>query len=223
MQIEAIETWLKENENPDKARFRKQKFNIDADGVMGIDHALLKAFAQSIPKDPDLGRKLFHHPIYEARLLVSKFFPPRMLTFEDADVWSDTFENWEITDAFSMGIFARSPIALELIQAFHQSPSEFKRRSAFATIAAYCSKRNKDEDEVYLSFFPCISAVAHDDRIYVKKAVSWALRSIGKRNAALHQSAMEFAKDLDSQGSQPAMWISKDVLKELATKTFDKK
>lgn len=220
MSIEEIETWLRSQENPEKAQFRKQKFNIDAKGVMGIDNAQLKTFAKSLPKDADLGRRLFEHPIYESRLLVSKFFPPKALLFEDADRWSDTFENWEITDAFSMSVFARSPIALEIIQAFHLYESEFKRRSAFATIAAYCSKRNKDADEVYLSFFPYISAVADDDRIYVKKALSWALRSIGKRNAQLHRSAMIFAEELATQGTKSALWISVDVLKELKTKNL---
>lgn len=220
MSIEEIEIWLRSQENREKAQFRKQKFNIDAEGVMGIDNAQLKAFAKSLPKDADLGRRLFGLPIYESRLLVSKFFPPKALLFEDADRWSDTFENWEITDAFSMAVFARSPIALEIIEAFHKCESEFKRRSAFATIAAYCSKRNKDADEVYLSFFPYISAVADDDRIYVKKALSWALRSIGKLNAQLHRSAMIFAEELATQGTKSALWISVDVLKELKTKNL---
>jgi 3-methyladenine DNA glycosylase AlkD len=220
MSIEEIERWLHSQENAEKAQFRKQKFNIDAEGVMGIDNAQLKAFAKFLPKDPGLGRRLFEHPIYESRLLVSKFFPPKDLLFEDADKWSDTFENWEITDAFSMNVFARSPIALEIIQAFHLCESEFKRRSAFATIAAYCSKRNKDANEVYLEFLPYISAAVDDDRIYVKKALSWALRSIGKRNAPLHLAAIQFAEELASQGSKSALWISRDVLQELSRKSF---
>jgi len=220
MTIEAIEQWLKHHADPEKADFRKRKFNISAQGILGIDNTQLKEYAKQLPKDPELGRMLFKSELYEGRLLVSKFFPPKSLSMDDVIAWSSTFENWEITDSFSMGIYARSPLACEIISFFAQHEGEFQRRISFATIAGYCSKRNKDSNEVYLSFFEHIKAAATDDRLYIKKAVSWSLRSIGKRNKALCQQSIELAQELLESESKSAQWIANDVLKELVSRTF---
>ena len=220
MTIEAIEQWLKDHADPEKADFRKRKFNISAQGVLGIDNAQLKEYAKQLPKDPELGRMLFKSELYESRLLVSKLFPPKALSMDDVIAWTSTFENWEITDSFSLGIYARSPLALEIITFFAQDEGEFQRRTSFATIAGYCSKRNKDSNEVYLSFFEHIKAAAEDDRLYIKKAVSWSLRSIGKRNKDLCQQSIELAQELLESENKSAKWIANDVLKELLSKSF---
>lgn len=220
MTVEAIEQRLRNHADPEKAVFRKRKFNISAQGVLGIDNTQLKEYAKELPKDPELGRMLFKSELYESRLLVSKFFPPKALSMDDVIVWTNTFENWEITDSFSMGLYARSPLALEIITYFAQHKGEFQRRTSFATIAAYCSKRNKDSNEVYLSFFKHIASAAGDDRLYVKKAVSWALRSIGKRNKDLRQQSVALAQELFEMEVKSAKWIANDVLKELLSKSF---
>ena len=220
MSKDSIEQWLRDHADPIKADFRKKKFNISADGVLGIDNAQLKEYAKQLPKDPELGRMLFKSELYESRLLVSKFFPPKALNMDDVHAWTSTFENWEITDSFSMAIYARSPIALEIIRSYAAHEGEFQRRSSFASMAAYCSKRNKDEDERYLSFFELIKEGALDERLYVKKAVSWALRSIGKRNSRLFKASIDLAQELLTMPSPSAIWVAKDVLKELRSTQF---
>lgn len=201
-----------------KVSFKKEKYNISSgeDHVLGLYQKDIKEIAKEIGKNKALAIDLFHTNIYEAKLLCSKIFPAKELTEKLMDQWVVHFDNWEICDSFCMEVFAKSQIPLIKIEPWSTSDHEFIKRASFATMAAYCMADKKASNDVFISFFPFIEKACNDNRIYVRKAVSWALRNIGKRNIDLHERAVELAQKIQKeQQTKAAQWISKDVLREL--------
>lgn len=194
---------------------KKKKFGVQSSNALGVYHRDLKKIAKTIGKNKALAIQLFDTEIYEARILCSQLFPPEELTETLMEQWVVTFNNWEICDSFSMGLFAKSPFAIAKIQLWSERVPEFEKRACFATIAAYCMADKKASNEVFEQFFPLIKKAATDERLYVKKAVNWALRSIGKRNIDLNKRAIEEARKLLSIQARSAQWIAKDALREL--------
>lgn len=205
---------LQQLANPQKALYKAKKFNIQAQNTLGIYQADLKALAKTLPQDPKLALELYYSGIYEARLLCAKLFPLQALEGEQMEQWVQDFENWEICDTFCMGLFAKSPLAVEKIQAWATREPAYEKRASFATLAAYCMANKKANNAHFQQFFPLIEAAAADDRIYVKKAVNWALRNLGKRNKDLHQTAQACAERLLKRPEKSAQWIAKDALKQ---------
>jgi 3-methyladenine DNA glycosylase AlkD len=215
--LEQIIYQLKQLSQPEKARLKQTKFGIQADKMLGIYHSDLAEIARKYKGNNPLALELFESGIYEARILCSKIFKPALLTDALAEKWVATFENWEICDSFCMGVIAKSPLAVPKILEWARRTPEFEKRAAFATLAGYCMADKKAENAVYEQFMPIILAAAVDERLYVKKAVSWALRSIGKRNKDLQQSAIQTAQRIAQLGNKSALWIAKDVLDELGS------
>jgi len=213
--INDILTRLHQLADPAVADRKARKFGITSSGSLGIFMKDLNALAKELPKDPDLAVALFDTGIYEARLLCSKIFPSGKLTEELAQHWVTTFDNWEITDSFSMTVFGRSFLAKALIKKWKDRQPEFERRAAFATMAAYCMADKKAENDVFQTFLPWIEQTATDERTYVKKAVHWALRNIGKRNVDLHREALACARSLTEHPDATAQWVGRQALREL--------
>lgn len=213
--VNEILAHLKSIAEPEKIHFKEKKYGIVAKNALGIYMKDLKELVTEIPKDDQLALELFDSGIYEARLLCSKLFKPKNLTAELMEKWILVFDNWEICDSFSMTVFARSSFAVQKIHEWSNREPEFERRAAFATLAAYCMADKKAENAVFAGFFPLIEKAAADERNFVKKAVNWALRNIGKRNIDLNRQAIHVAKGLLEQDSKSAQWIAKDALREL--------
>ena len=200
---------------PEKVAYKEKKFGVVSQNSLGIYMKDIKALAAEIPTDNELALRLFDSGIYEARLLCSKLFTPKALTMELADKWVAVFDNWEICDSFSMGIFAKSSLAAPIISSYIQREPEFEKRAAFATMAAYCMADKKADNEVFQPFFTMIEQAATDERLYVKKAVNWALRNIGKRNVDLRKDAIASAERILAMDTKASRWIAQDALKEL--------
>ena len=201
--------------NAEKVFFKEKKFGIASKNALGIYHKDLKILAKTIGKNNNLAIKLFDSGIYEARILCSKLFSPKDITEELMEKWVQTFENWEVCDSFSMGLFAKSEFAVSKINEWYLRTAEFEKRAAFATMAAYCMADKKAENEVFEQFFALIKQAATDERLYVKKAVNWALRNIGKRNVDLHKMALEVAHEILELDSKAAKWIARDAIRQL--------
>ena len=199
----------------EKVTYKEQKFGIIANNSLGIYHKDLKELAKEIGKNNMLAIQLFDSGIYEARLLCSKIFNPKDITEPLMEKWVQTFENWEICDSFCMAIFAKSEFALAKILEWTSRNPEFEKRAGFAIMAAYCMADKKAENEIFQQFFSIINKQADDERLYVKKAVNWALRNIGKRNIDLNKSAIKTANKILLKESKAAKWIAKDALREL--------
>ncbi len=221
MTLQCVLDKLHKLAEPEKARFKREKFGVMANNALGIYHKDLKILAKEVGRDNDLAIALFETNIYEGRLLCSKVYAPKALTDELLEKWVSTFENWEITDSFSMGLVAKSDFAIPKISDWTKRDPEFEKRAGFATMAAYCMANKFADNSVYENFIPIIEANANDDRIYVKKAVNWALRSIGKRNVDLNTIAIASAKRIATYESKAARWIAKDALKELQSEKIN--
>ncbi|MEM7185162.1 MAG: DNA alkylation repair protein [Bacteroidota bacterium] len=220
MTYDEIIAQLKDMADPDIVVFKEKKYGIVAHNSLGIFHKDLRQLAKEIGTDDRLAVQLFDSGIYEARLLCSKLFRPRNVTEELMEKWVVTFENWEICDSFCMAIFAKSDWALAKILDWTQREEEFQKRAGFATMAAYCMADKKSGNDLFEQFFPIIKAEANDDRLYVKKAVNWALRSIGKRNRDLHKGAIRVATEILELDSVAAKWIARNALSEFGKETM---
>ena len=131
------------------------------------------------------------------------------------DLWAAEFDSWDVCDACSYALFDRTPHATAKIHKWAKDKREFVRRAAFATIAGISVHDKKAADDVFLAFLPLIERYACDDRNFVRKAVNWALRAIGKRNATLCRAAIYCAERIRQQDTTPARWIATDALREL--------
>ncbi len=215
MTVEQVLKRLTEMADPEAVIRKEKKFGVVAHEALGIYQKQLNELVQQLPKDNALAVQLFDSGIYEARILCSKMFRPKDLTSELMEKWVVTFENWEICDSFCMALFAKSKWAVPKALEWAEREAEFERRAAFATIAAYCMADKKADNKVFESFFPLIEKHATDNRLYVKKAVNWALRNIGKRNRDLNKAAKECAKRIQQLDTPTSRWIASDALKEL--------
>lgn len=215
MSYNEIIAYLYKLKDEEKVIFKEKKYGIISNNSLGIYHKELKKLAKEIGQDNELALQLFDSGIYEGRLLCSKMFKPQDVTEPLMEKWVKTFENWEICDSFCMGLFSKSKYALPKILEWTKREPTFQKRAGFTIIAAYCMADKISENELFEQFFPIIIREAHDDRIYVKKAVNWALRNIGKRNIDLNKTAIEVAKKMLDSKSSSAKWIAKNALNEL--------
>ena len=218
MTLQDILLKLHDLSDPEKVAFKRKKFGVVATNALGIYHRDLKELAKDIGRDNELAVQLFDSGIYEAKLLCSKIFKPADVTEDLMERWILSFENWEICDSFSMGLFSKSPSAIVKINEWSSRKPEFEKRASYATMASYCMADKHANNELFESFFPLLVREALDDRLYVKKAISWALRSIGKRNIDLNKKAIEVAKEIKLLNSKSALWIANDAIKELEGK-----
>ncbi len=207
--------------DPELVKKREVKFGISNTNGLGISHKDLNQIAKNIGYNKDLALTLWRTNIYEAKLLCSKCFPPNELTNELAETWVKTFNNWEICDAFSQNIISKSPLALTKIKAWTSRKGEFEKRAGFATMASYSYAHKKEINKVFMSFFSIIESSITDNRLYTKKAVNWAIRSIGKRNEDLRDSATSFCYKMNEKypNDKACSWIIKDALRELEKDT----
>lgn len=215
MNLAEVKKRLKTLANPKKIELKAQKFGITAKNSLGIYHKDLKALAKEVGQDNELALELYDTGIYEARILCSKIYDPTYISEKQMDKWAADFENWEICDSFCMGFFAKSDNALSKANEWSEAEDEFVKRAGFVIMASYGFADKQSGNEVFESFLQPIEREADDDRLYVKKAVNWALRNIGKRNVDLHRSAVEVANRILLMESKSAKWIASNALNEL--------
>jgi len=220
MTYNEIIQYLYDLKDSGKVIFKEKKFGIVSNNSLGIYHKDLKVIAKEIGQDNELALQLFDSGIYEARLLCSKLFKPKDVTEDLMEKWVKTFENWEICDSFCMGLFSKSNFVLAKILEWSERQPEFEKRASFAILASYCMADKTSDNEHFEQFFTIIKREANDDRLYVKKAVNWALRNIGKRNIDLNRKAIEVANEILCFQSKSAKWIAKNALTELQKETI---
>lgn len=203
----------------DKVQFKQKKFGVVANNSLGVYHKDLKELAKKCGRKSSendvLAIQLFDSGIYEGRLLCSKLYNPKNVTEELAEKWVSTFENWEICDSFCMSFLGATSFAYQKVFEWTRRKEEFQKRAGFTLMVGYCFANKNADNALIEAFISVIEEAIEDDRVYVKKAVNWALRSIGKRNKDLHQIAIESANRILQNPSKSAQWIAKDALKEL--------
>jgi 3-methyladenine DNA glycosylase AlkD len=192
-----------------------RRFAIVTDTALGISNPDLQTIARAARKNHARARLLWDSNIREARLLALWTADPKLLTEAEARRWADDFNSWEIVDT-AADLFVEARL-LVLINDFARDDREFVRRTAFAMIASAAVHLKKEPDETLLVFLPLIAAYATDTRNFVRKAVNWALRNIGKRSRTCHAPALALAREMAASDDKTARWIGKDAVKELTS------
>jgi len=189
------------------------RFGIVTDTAFGISNPDLQKIARLAKKDHIRAKELWASGIREARVLALYTLEPKRLTAAEACTLAADFNSWEIVDC-AADLFVEAKLDA-LIPDFAADIREFVRRTAFAMIAGAAVHRKTDKDESLLAYLPLIGAHATDSRNFVRKAVNWALRNIGKRNLACHAPALALAERLAASTDKTARWIGKDAVREL--------
>ncbi len=196
------------------------RFGISSTGTLGISIPFLRSLAKQIGKDHALALQLWESAIHEARILASFIDDPHLVTPEQMERWVVGFDSWDVCDQVCGNLFDRTPYAHERAKAWAHRPEEFVRRAGFALMATLAVHDKQASDEAFLNFFPLIQKYAEDDRNFVKKAINWALRQIGKRNDSLRAAAVDVAHeilaDATERQSKAARWVAQDALRELS-------
>jgi 3-methyladenine DNA glycosylase AlkD len=190
------------------------RFGITASGMLGISIEDLRKVAHELGTDHALAQKLWASRIHEARILASFIDDPYAVTGAQMERWVAAFDSWDVCDQVC-GLFERTRWARAKITTWARDDREFVKRAAFAMIAGLAVHDKALRDRDFEGFFRLITRGATDDRNFVRKAVNWALRSIGKRNRRLNRQAIALAKGIGRLDSRAARWIAADALREL--------
>lgn len=194
------------------------RFGINPDNTLGVSIPILRKMAKEIGKNHALAQQLWSSGIHEARILAGMVDDPGEVTVEQMERWAADFDSWDVCDQVCSNLFDKTRFAYEKAHEWSRRKEEFIRRAGFVLMAVL-SVHDKDAgDEKFLEFMPLIKNGAGDDRNFVKKAVNWALRQIGKRNMDLNKAAIKTANDILKMDSKSARWIASDALRELTDK-----
>ena len=190
------------------------RFGIETRAALGISNIELRRIARRIKRDQPRALALWTSGIREARLLAAFTAKPDKLTLDIARKWAADFNSWEIVDGVA-DLFVAARLEAILVPEFAADEREFVRRMAFSMMAVSAVHLKSEPDEILLAWLPLIEAHAADERNFVRKAVNWALRQIGKRNAHCHAPALALAEELAARPDRTARWIGRDAVREL--------
>jgi 3-methyladenine DNA glycosylase AlkD len=198
-----------------------ERFGIVTQKSFGISAPVLKQFAKEVKKDAAdrhaLALELWETGIYDARAVAFLIDDPKLVTPNQMEAWARDFDNWATVDGTCGHLFCRTPFAYEKAVEWAGKKPEFIKRAGFSLMAYLAVHDKKADNDRLTTFFPLIEKHADDDRNFVKKAVNWALRQIGKRSLNLNKLAIETAKRIKLQDTKPGRWIAADALRELTS------
>lgn len=199
------------------------RFGIAAKRPFGVSMAQLKVLAKRLGRDHDLAAALWGTGRYEARMLATLVDEPALVTPAQMNRWCSDFDNWAICDTACFSLFDRTPHAWAKVEEWSDRGPEFEKRAAFALLASLALHDKTAADALFLECLPLVEREAGDERNFVKKAVSWALRGVGRRNSALHAAALPMAERLAASGEPAARWVGKDALRDLEGRVVAKR
>jgi len=199
------------------------RFGISAKNTYGIPLPNLRKIAREIRKDHDLARQLWSSGIHEARILASLIDDPKKVTEGQMESWARDFDSWDVCDQCCSNLFDKTALAFDKAVQWSERDEEFVKRAGFVLMSTLAVHAKKAKDEDFTKFLPIIKRESNDERNYVKKAVNWALRQIGKRNLRLNAKAVETAKQIQRINSRNAKWIASDALRELTSEAVQKR
>lgn len=175
----------------------------------------LDIIARPYRKNHDLALSLWGNGSLAARLLATRIIDQEKITEDLLEEWLPDLNEWGLCDGFCASVVRPTKWAVAKCHEWAAHEPEFERRAAFATMAQLAWQKNGHPDSVFLTFLPLIEQFAHDDRLYVKKAVNWALRDIGKRNASLQPYVLAVAERLQNSGDKTVRWVGRHRIKEV--------
>ncbi len=215
--VESVLAAMKMLGNPAEVEARK-RFAIVSSKAFGLRMPQVRQLAKEIGRDHALAMSLWQTGWHEAQLLAPMLTDPKQFTAQQMDAWTEEFSSWDVCDQCVGSLFQKLPFAEEKMVQYSTREEEFVKRTAFSLMATMAVHHKKSPDERFLSWLPLIEQEAWDGRNFVKKAVNWALRQIGKRNAFLCEAALACAERIHAQGTPSAKWIARDAIRELESK-----
>jgi 3-methyladenine DNA glycosylase AlkD len=191
------------------------RYGIRTDHAVGVTVTQLRRLARGLRPDHELAAALWASGVHEACILASLVDDPALVTEEQMDAWVSALDSWDVCDAVCGNLVDRTPFALDKAVEWAGREPEFERRAGFATMASAAVHRRDLPDRGFAALLPTIRESSTDDRTYVRKAVSWALRQIGKRSPDLNAEAIGTAERIARIDARSSRWVARDVLREL--------
>ena len=220
--LETVMKELKSHANPKNVE-GMARFGINPKSTLGISVPVLRKMAKKAGTDHDLALKLWATGVHEARILACLVDDPKAVTERQMENWVSEFDSWDVCDQCCGSLFDKTECAHRKAIEWANRKEEFVKRAGFAMMAVLAWHDKEAKDESFLRFLPIIVKGATDERNFVKKAVNWALRQIGKRNRALNMKAIETSKKIQLIDSKSARWIASDALRELTGAAVQKR
>ena len=199
------------------------RYGMIAERRLGVSVPDMRKIAKEVGKDHRLALALWTTGIPEAKIVASMIDEPGKLTEEQMEAWVTGINSWDICDQVCMNLFEKTPLAWKKILDWAQREEEFVKRTAFSLIACLAWHNKEAEDEKFIELLPVIKQEATDQRNFVKKAVNWALRNIGKRNPNLNKAAIKAAKEIQQTDSKTVRWVASNALKELESEVVQRR
>jgi 3-methyladenine DNA glycosylase AlkD len=193
------------------------RYGISSHNTLGVSMPALRGMAKELGKNHVLAGELWDSGIHEARILASLVDVPSQVSEAQMEDWAADFDSWDVCDQVCSNLFDRTPYAWAKALDWSGRSEEFVKRAGFVLMAALASHAKKAPDEQFEFFFPIIARQASDERNFVRKAVNWALRGIGKRSRALNARAIEVSYQILENGPRAARWVASDALRELTS------
>lgn len=216
MEFEDIIYELESNQNLDNIK-GMERFGIKTLKAYGVRIPFLRKIAKTVGKNHELTLQLWDYGYHETRLLATMVEDPGKVTENQLNEWVYSFYSWDIVDQACLNLFDKVPLAINNIPIWAQAEEEFVKRTAFSLIAVLAVHDKISSDDYFFKFFPIIKNASLDNRNFVRKSVSWALRSIGKRNIVCNQNSLDLAYDILEMGSKSSKWVARSVIKELSS------
>ena len=199
------------------------RFGINSKKVYGVRIPELRRIAKEAGKNHELAAKLWDAGYNETKILASLIEDPKKVTEDQMDKWVIGFNSWDICDQCCNNLFHKSPYAYKKIFEWIERNEEFVKRAAFTLIAVLAVHDKKSDDNKFKQFFPLIIRESTENRNYVKKAVNWALRQIGKKNRNLNNESLNVAMQIQRIDDKSAKWIAADALRELRSEKIQER
>jgi len=220
--VEEVLKKLKAKARPDQLE-GMARYGMVAERRLGVSVPDMRKIAKELGRDHKLTLELWKKGIPEARILAAMIDEPEKLTEKQMEDWVKDINSWDVCDQVCANLFEKTPFAWKKILDWSEREEEFVKRTAFALIACLAWHDKEAEDEKFIKLFPVIRRGATDERNFVKKAVNWALRNIGKRNPNLNKAAIKAAKEIQRIDSKASRWIASDAIRELESESVQRR
>ncbi len=194
------------------------RYGISPQRALGVSIPKLRKLAKEVGRDQDTADSLWASGLHEARILATMVAEPDAVDEFLLEEWAAAFDSWDLCDQAVMNLIEKTSFSWEMATAWSGTEPEFQKRAGFTLMARLAVSDKAAPDKRFPAFLPLIARGAADERNYVKKSVSWALRQIGKRSRALHEAALAVAGELATSVSHPTAWVGKDAWRELSSK-----
>ncbi|MCK5044362.1 DNA alkylation repair protein [Candidatus Parcubacteria bacterium] len=196
------------------------RFGINPQNTLGVSMPIVRKIAKEIGKDHKLAQQLWDSKIHEARILAGFIDEADKATEKQMENWVKDFDSWDVCDQVCGNLFDKTEFAYSKAFEWSEREEEFVKRAGFVLMATLSVHDKKASDKQFEQFLPVIRRETEDERNFVKKAVNWALRQIGKRNISLNKKAIEIAKEIQKVDSKSAKWIANDAIRELTNENI---